>query len=91
VQSFAKWFLKNDELILFGSRVNLSKSGGDIDLCIKTDLTDYKEADERKILFLCDLKKTIGDQKIDIVLRLKVTPLNEHIDRIISQEGVKLA
>jgi addiction module RelB/DinJ family antitoxin len=90
IKCFNQCFLPEDELILFGSRVNLDKKGGDIDLCIKTALSDYSEAEERKLLFLINLKKLIGEQKIDVVLRLKNKLLNEYIDTIILKEGIKL-
>jgi addiction module RelB/DinJ family antitoxin len=48
INCFNQCFLAEDELILFGSRINLDKKGGDIDLCIKTGLSDYSEAEERK-------------------------------------------
>jgi uncharacterized protein len=57
-------FGSKTDVYLFGSRVDDLKKGGDIDLFIKG-------ADEysirRKVLFLAELKKRIGDQKIDVV------------------------
>ena len=52
------------KIYLFGSRVDDSQKGGDIDLFI-----DYTAADksEKKILFLTSLESQIGEQKIDVV------------------------
>jgi hypothetical protein len=50
--TFKKYFLSNDRLLLFGSRVDDSKRGGDIDLYIETH---YETADitveKRYVLF----------------------------------------
>ncbi len=90
ITAFSLYFLKEDELILFGSRAQPFLKGGDINLCIKTNLTNYEIAEERKITFLIHVKKWIGEQKIDIVLRLKTQTRHEHIDRVIEKEGIKL-
>ncbi|MDA3799779.1 MAG: nucleotidyltransferase domain-containing protein [Kiritimatiellae bacterium] len=54
-------------IFLFGSRINDSAKGGDIDLfvepCVKTDLK------RKKIKFLAQLDLEIGEQKIDVVLQ----------------------
>jgi len=61
-----KYFGEGVHVFLFGSRVDDSKKGGDIDLFIKND--DEKRLTlETKIHFLVDLKLEIGDQKIDVV------------------------
>jgi uncharacterized protein len=61
-------FGKNSKVFLFGSRVDDTKKGGDIDLYIETVLSS-EEALEKKIDFLVDLKIKIGDRKIDVVVR----------------------
>ena len=54
------------QVFLFGSRVDDSKKGGDIDLFIKNNNEKLLNL-EIKIQFLVDLKSKIGDQKIDVV------------------------
>ena len=56
-------------VFLFGSRTDPHKKGGDIDLLISTlkEKTHLKQ----KLLFLVDLKKQLGDQKIDVVFDKK--------------------
>ncbi|MFO1257724.1 MAG: nucleotidyltransferase domain-containing protein [Gammaproteobacteria bacterium] len=66
---FLRYFGGEDHIWLFGSRTDLSKRGGDIDLYIETKIDDLSEISDKKIKFLVDLKSEIGDQKIDIVLR----------------------
>ena len=57
---------KHGEIFLFGSRVDDTKKGGDIDLFI---IQKNKENNlEKKINFLTLLKQKIGDQKIDIII-----------------------
>jgi predicted nucleotidyltransferase len=53
------------KIYLFGSRIDDSQKGGDIDLYI---VSDDKNKVKRKISFLAELKNKIGQQKIDVVL-----------------------
>jgi len=73
------------EVFLFGSRVDDSKRGGDIDLYI---VTENREAlAEKKVKFLVGLKREIGTQKIDLVLNYDPNRLIEINAR---KEGIKL-
>ncbi|MDQ6995080.1 MAG: hypothetical protein Q9M18_05745 [Mariprofundaceae bacterium] len=65
-QVFQTVFL-HGEVILFGSRVDVQKKGGDIDLFIQPS-EPMSDLFERKIQFLVALKNRIGEQKIDLVL-----------------------
>ena len=53
------------EIYLFGSRVDDTKKGGDIDLFIQTERK--KATLQNKITFLASLKEKIGAQKIDLL------------------------
>ena len=82
VNSIKKIFLEvyqQGQIILFGSRVDDSQKGGDIDLFIKPI---SKQTLEQKIIFLAKLKAKIGDQKIDVVVSKDTT-------RLIEQEAIK--
>ena len=62
-------FGEDSKIRLFGSRTNDSLKGGDIDLLIHCSRTISSSEQYRlKIKFLVQLKKTIGDQKIDILI-----------------------
>ena len=69
IKSLAKEiFGKDVKIWIFGSRANPNAKGGDIDIYIETnDLTDLID---KKIKYLSRLKLQIGDQKIDLVLKL---------------------
>ncbi len=50
---------------LFGSRTNDLLKGGDIDLLLISDSLTFRD----RISILSELKITIGDQKIDLLIR----------------------
>lgn len=54
------------KLILFGSRLDDSKRGGDIDLLVEADLTPEKMF-LKKIATLGQLQRALGEQKIDLL------------------------
>jgi hypothetical protein len=65
-QNTALIFGENAQVFLFGSRIDDSKKGGDIDLFI--DLMDKIERPIEKILYLNGLlQQALGMQKIDII------------------------
>jgi len=73
------------EIYLFGSRVDASRKGGDIDLYLIP--TDQQQLFRKKIRFLAKLKRTIGEQKIDVVF---ASEQNRPIDQVARQQGVLL-
>lgn len=87
-QAFTKTFLPQDHLWLFGSRVDLTKRGGDIDLYIETIETDMANQRNLERQFYIHLIKELGDQKIDIVIKSNNT--NSVIDQEAQQTGVQL-
>jgi len=89
-ESFRQFFASEDHLWLFGSRTDLDARGGDIDLYIETSISDVDSVVERKISFVTDLYYKIGEQKIDVVLRLLFSDFYLPIYDIAKQEGVQL-
>lgn len=73
-------FGQNSKVILFGSRVNDNLKGGDIDLYIQPN--DKNDLWNKKINFLVQLKSTLGDQKIDVVIA-------KDPSKLIEQEAIK--
>jgi hypothetical protein len=88
-QIFRANFLENDHLWLFGSRANLSKRGGDIDLYIETTIQPLRKALDAKNKFYIQLIKQLGDQKIDIVINDQQGS-NKLIYDIAKTEGIQL-
>lgn len=64
----AELFGDTCRVVLFGSRVDDTQKGGDIDLLIEVD-EPAAEALTQKIPFLVKVKQKIGDRKIDLVIR----------------------
>lgn len=90
-QAFRVHFSEPDELWIFGSRANLLKKGGDIDLYIETYEKDVDSAVKKRRSFWSDLQDALGEQKIDIVLRLmsKAGP-DLPIYTVARQEGIRI-
>ncbi len=88
IQSIKQTFLdvfEEGEIYLFGSRVDDSLKGGDIDLYIK--VKDKQGLLNKKIQFLAKVKEKIGDQKIDVVVSKDETKI---IEKEAIAKGVKL-
>ena len=60
-------FGKDAQVWLFGSRVDDTRRGGDIDLLVETTLSG-EDALRAKIDTITDIQLAIGDQKIDLVV-----------------------
>ena len=75
-----KEVFEDGRIFLFGSRVDDSKKGGDIDLYLIPKNKSYTL--KQKIRFLAKLDEYIGEQKIDVVLA-------KNNDRYIEKEAIK--
>jgi len=62
----AKHFGETSKVYLFGSRVDDTKKGGDIDLLIEADYSP-EEMFAKKIELLNELHFKLGERKIDII------------------------
>jgi len=75
----------NAKVWLFGSRVDDSKKGGDIDIAIFSEKIDKDVMQKIQVRrFICD---RIGEQKIDIVT---TNSGKEAIFRLAVEEGIQL-
>ena len=77
---------EDGDIFLFGSRVDDTKRGGDIDLYLVPN-TKFEDERERKINFLIKLDEYIGEQKIDTVL---AKDKNRLIEQVAIRDGVQL-
>ncbi len=70
-------FGEDAEILLFGSRTDDQRRGGDIDLYVEADLP--RELLYRKELeALRRLETVIGEQRIDLLIRPRCVPLRAH-------------
>lgn len=82
-------FGDNTKTLLFGSRIDDNKRGGDIDLYIKyTPVNSDENQYQLKIKFLVQIKKIIGDQKIDVLLDTGKQP--NYIFKSVKKHGIQL-
>ena len=84
-----KYFGQETKVFLFGSRVDDSLKGGDIDLFIHNDQGSLLKL-ETKIHFLSELKMKIGDQKIDVVFDNETTRSKTNFYRSIQNNNIEL-
>lgn len=75
-------------VILFGSRVDDSKTGGDIDLLFETDEAIANRTATIGALYVALIRK-LGDRKIDVLLK-DANTLPAPVLRIARQTGVEL-
>jgi hypothetical protein len=59
---------ENFQLFLFGSRIDESKKGGDIDLLLIVDESFKDDLLRQKHMLLAEIKDAIGDQKVDLII-----------------------
>ncbi len=82
-EKFLQIFGNKSNIYLFGSRVDDTKKGGDIDLYIITDKKLSSEIRfEKKIKFISQLQLSLGEQKFDVIISKDPT-------RLIEQEAIK--
>lgn len=86
--SFKESFLSEDHLWLFGSRADLTKKGGDIDLYVESHMNNASQVNKAKLKFLAKIQMVIGEQKIDVVVKFDETDLL--IYKIAKEQGVQL-
>lgn len=90
IKEVAKMVFGEDSTIrLFGSRTDDTKKGGDIDLLVQCNNIISREVQyQLKIKFLVELKKIIGDQKIDILI--DQGQQSEHVFRAVKKTSILL-
>ena len=79
---------EDSRVILFGSRADDTKKGGDIDLLFETDHAVSNRAATIGALYVSLIRK-LGDRKIDILLKDAATPAAPVL-AIARQTGIQL-
>ena len=80
IKKYFYQFFKDGKIYLFGSRVDDTQKGGDIDLYLV--ITNFDNLFEKKLKFLSRIKRELGEQKIDVVFNTDNT-------RLIEKEAIK--
>ncbi|NCA90983.1 MAG: nucleotidyltransferase domain-containing protein [Gammaproteobacteria bacterium] len=75
---------------LFGSRVDDSKRGGDIDLLITTSLADTDQIVRAEIAFQVQVQGALGEQRIDVLADYPGRWVRPPIFAIAERTGVPL-
>jgi predicted nucleotidyltransferase len=69
IKALALKFFDSEDVRIFGSRSDINKKGGDIDIYIKTDKSE--NILKSKLQFLTEFEKIHGQQKIDLIVEYK--------------------
>jgi len=85
-----KCFGLNSRVWLFGSRVDDSKKGGDIDLYVEPEIQEPIELVDAKLNFMLKMHQVLGDQKIDLVLHRAHCKRDLPVYRIAKETGERL-
>ena len=88
-KTILRFFGEETSVMLFGSRADDNKRGGDIDIYIECANLSTDELLDAKINTLVELKKLLGEQKIDLVINRNngvVLPIYE----VAKKEGIVL-
>ena len=73
-------------VFLYGSRVDPKLAGGDIDLLVISEKIGFSE----KISLLVEIKKRIGDQKIDLLVKTSKDAAENTFVQSIKDSAVEL-
>ena len=67
-RAFSGFAMKGCSLYLYGSRTDDSLKGGDVDLHFEVPQHKLSDAKDQYLDFLVEMKRNIGDQKIDLLI-----------------------
>lgn len=87
IKSLALAYFDSADVRIFGSRADMNKKGGDIDIFIKTEKSE--EILKSKLSFLRELQKKIGEQKIDLIIEYKGAK-NKKIYSEAKKDGIRI-
>lgn len=88
-QTIIRFFGEDALIFLFGSRIDDDKRGGDIDLYVECPSLTADDLVDAKISALVELKKELGEQKIDLLVNTGEGP-SLPIFEIARQQGISL-
>jgi predicted nucleotidyltransferase len=89
-KAFNEVFGTDASLMLFGSRVDDNRHGGDIDLYVTGFDQSIEKQLKAKLKFLAKVKQQIGEQRIDLVFSQSSDQPVMPIHKIAEKTGVEL-
>lgn len=89
LDTLRRHFGQQCEIRLFGSRVDDTARGGDIDLYVEAEIGDADAVVEAKLQALAELHRDLGEQKIDLVVRRPGTEILP-VHRVAKSTGIRL-
>lgn len=84
-----KHFGHETTVFLFGSRMDDQQRGGDIDLFIQNNKEEYLTL-QAKVNYLAELKRKIGDRKIDVVFDNENTRQKKNFYRSVNKHKIEI-
>jgi len=86
IKKLASDFFNTSKVLIFGSRADVNKKGGDIDIYIQTNKKE--NILKSKLSFLREFEKIFGEQKVDLLIDNGTK--NREIFEIAKREGIAL-
>ena len=86
IKKLASDFFNTSKVLIFGSRADVNKKGGDIDIYIQTNKKE--NILKSKLSFLREFEKMFGEQKVDLLIDNGTK--NREIFEIAKREGIAL-
>jgi predicted nucleotidyltransferase len=78
------------EVRLFGSRIDDSKRGGDIDLYVESSLPDAPAAVRAETDFWAELQRRLGERRIDVLVDYPTKHRRPAVYQVAKREGIRL-
>lgn len=86
IKDAIKKYDNNSEIYIFGSRLDDSKKGGDIDIMVVSTVIDFEKVLDIKL----ELYEKLGFRKIDLIVSKGYTEESQNFKKHIYSEGVRI-
>jgi len=85
IKDTTKLFDKGARIFIFGSRADVNKKGGDIDILVISNNIDWRARRKIRVEFI----KNLGERKIDFIVAKK-EDLTKPFVRLAMEEGIEI-
>ena len=86
----ARWFGPAAQMRVFGSRLDDTRRGGDIDLLVETTLQDPATIVDAHLRFLAEVYTRLGERKVDVLIDYPGRCTDSPVYRVAREQGVAL-